>query len=208
MTNELVTAASASASHVSMAVTLPPLVERAGGAARFAWDEFFFAQHHNPHTQNAYLRAVRRFLAWVEARGVDLPQITPGLLGQYLVALGGSASKRNLHLAALRGFFDGLVQRHVCVLNPAASVRGIKEQVIEGKTPQITVEQARKLLASPDTRHVVGLRDRAILATLAYTACRAGAVARLRLCDFQHDGSQYVLRFQEKGGISETVAAK
>ena len=35
---------------------------------------------------------------------------------------------------------------------------------------------------------MVGLRDRAILATLAYTACRAGAVAKLRLGDFQSDG--------------------
>jgi site-specific recombinase XerC len=70
----------------------------------------------------------------------------------------------------LRGYFDRLVSRHVCILNPAASVKGMKEQVIEGKTPEITIEQARTLLASIDTGHVVGLRDRAILATLAYTA--------------------------------------
>jgi integrase len=50
--------------------------------------------------------------------------------------------------------------------------------------------------------HVVGLRDRAILATLAYTACRAGAVAKLLLGDFEDDGTQYVLWFQEKGGKS------
>ena len=50
----------------------PQLIERAGGAARFAWDEFFYAEHHNPHTQKAYQRAVRRFLAWVEGQGVEL----------------------------------------------------------------------------------------------------------------------------------------
>jgi integrase len=55
---------------------------------------------------------------------------------------------------------------------------------------------------------VVGLRDRAILATLAYTACRAGAVAKLRLGDFQHDGEQYVLRFQEKGGKSREIPVR
>ena len=33
------------------------------------------------------------------------------------------------------------------ILNPAASVKGVKEQVIEGKTPEITLEQARTLLA-------------------------------------------------------------
>ena len=181
---------------------LPELVERAGGAARFAWDEFFYAEHQNPHTQKAYERAVRRFLGWVEGQGVDLAAITPGMVGQYLVGLGGSAAKRNQHLAALRGFFDRLVNRHVSVLNPAASVKGVKEQVIEGKTPEISIEQARTLMESikltykvkakgkelQEVVSVIGLRDRAILATLAYTACRAGAVAKLRLGDFQHDG--------------------
>jgi integrase/recombinase XerD len=39
------------------------------------------------------------------------------------------------------------VNRHVVILNPAATVRGVKEQVIEGRTPEITIEQAGKLLA-------------------------------------------------------------
>ena len=47
-------------------------------------------------------------------------------------------------------------------------LKGVKEQAIEGKTPEITIQQARTLLKSADTGYVVGLRDRAILATLAY----------------------------------------
>ena len=208
MANELVKASTVSVPAVSGNPPLPVLVEHAGPAARFAWDEFFYAEHHNPHTQKAYMAAVKRFLAWAEGQGVELPAITPGMLGQYLVGLGGSPSKRNLHLAALRGFFDRLVQRHVVILNPAASVRGVKDQVIEGKTPEITIEQAKALLASIDTGDVIGLRDKAILATLAYTACRAGAVAKLRLGDFQHDGNQFVLRFQEKGGKSREIPVR
>ena len=140
---------------------------------------------------------------------MELPAITPGMVGQYLVGLGGSPAKRNLHLAALRGFFDRLVQP-ACRASSTRRRRckGVKDQVIEGKTPEITIEQARTLLASVDTGHVVGLRDRAILATLAYTACRAGAVAKLRLGDFQHDGQQYVLRFQEKGGKSREIPVR
>jgi len=84
----------------------------------------------------------------------------------------------------------------------------VKDPVIEDKTPEITIEQARTLLASVDTGQVIGLRDRAILATLAYTACRAGAVAKLRLQDFQHDGQQYVPRFQEKGGKSREIPVR
>src|SRR5271166_1023826 len=134
------------------------------------------------------------WVAWCEGEVVELVSITPGMVGQYLVALGGSPSKRNQHLAALLGFFDRLVQRHVVMLNPAASVSVVKEQVIVGKTPEITLEQTRKLLASnkvlrtvknkqgevvEEAPLVVGLRDRAILSTMRFTACRAGAVAKL-----------------------------
>jgi integrase/recombinase XerD len=206
----------------SVGAVLPELVERAGGAARFAWEEFFFAEHQNRYTQRAYQAAVRRFLAWCEGQGVELAGISPGMVGQYLSGLGGSAAKRNQHLSALRGFFDRLVQRHVVFINPAASVSGVKEKIIEGKTPEITIDQARKLLASIKTAYmvkgeggklvevasVVGLRDRAMLSTLAYTACRAGAVAKLRAGDFQHDGEQYVLRLLEKGGTSREIPVR
>src|ERR1035438_140830 len=156
MPNELVIASTVSVPAIGGTAALPELVERAGGAARFAWDEYFYAEHHNPHTQKAYMAAVRRFLGWAEGEGVELPSITPKMVGQYLVGLGGSAAKRNLHLSALRGFFDRLVNRHVVVLNPAASVKGVKEQVIEGKTPEISIEQARTLLASIGTGDMIG----------------------------------------------------
>ena len=35
-----------------------------------------------------------------------------------------------------------------------------------------------------------------------------GAVAKLRLQDFQHDGAQYVLRFSEKVGKSREIPAR
>lgn len=222
MGGELVKASVSNVPATGGGMNLPALVEQAGPAANFAWDEFFYAEHHNPHTQKAYMAAVKRFLIWCEGQGVELPTITPRMVGQYLVGLGGSAAKRNLHLSALRGFFDRLVNRHVVILNPAASVKGVKDQVIEGKTPEMTIEQARTLLASirltetvkndqgedVEKPLVIGLRDRAILATLRFTACRAGAVAKLRLGDFQHDGSQYVLRFQEKGGKSREIPVR
>jgi site-specific recombinase XerD len=165
---------------------------------------------------------VRLFLAWCEGKGVELIGVTPGMVGKYLVGLGGSPAKFNQNLAALRGFFDKLVLRHVVPINPAASVKGVREQVVEGKTPEITLEQARTLMASIKASRtvknaqgerveaplVVGLRDRAILSTMRFTACRAGAVARLRLADFQHDGEQYVLRFQEKGGKSREIPVR
>jgi integrase/recombinase XerD len=188
--------------------TLPPLVAEAGIAAGFAWDEFFNASIRNPHTRVAYRRAVERFMGWAKPQGVPLAKITPGMVGTYFNQLQGSPAKRKLHLAALRAFFDALVVRHVVGLNPAASVRGERHQVIEGKTPEITVEQARTLMKSIHTAHAVGLRDLAIIGVLIYTAARAGAVARLCRKHFSYDGSQWTLRFQEKGGKSRDIPVR
>jgi hypothetical protein len=89
MASELVKATAVMPTPIGEQATLPAMVERAGADGRFAWDEFFFAEHHNLHTQKAYLRAVKAFLAWAETQGVELPAITPGMVGQYLVGLGG-----------------------------------------------------------------------------------------------------------------------
>ena len=54
----------------------------------------------------------------------------------------------------------------------------------------------------------MGLRDRAILAVLVYTAARVGAVAKLTLKSLKHDGTQYSLRFSEKGGKSREIPVR
>jgi integrase/recombinase XerD len=111
-------------------------------------------------------------------------------------------------VAALRKFFDLLVVRHVVVLNPATSISAERYSAVEGKTPEISSKQARDLLRSVDPSTLVGLRDRAIIAVLIYTAARVGAVARLTLKSFTHDGTQYALRFSEKGGKSREILVR
>lgn len=179
---------------------LPAVVASRGPAARFAFEEFLHGQIRNLHTRKAYLHAVRLFCGWCEREGLDLTQVTPAHVGRYLDGLAVGVPTRKLHLAALRRFFDALVLRHVVVLNPAISVRGERYQVLEGRTPEISIVDARKLLQSVSTEHVVGLRDRAIIGILIYTAARVGAVAGLQRGNFYCVGDQYCLRFHEKGG--------
>ncbi len=187
---------------------LPAIVLNAGPAARFAWEEFLFGKIRNQHTRRAYGRAVGRFLGWCEGRTIALQQISPRDVGQYLDELPVAVPTKKQHLAALRHFFDQLVTRHAVVLNPAASVRSERYHVVEGKTPEITVEQARRLLRSIDTGHIVGLRDRAIVGILVYTAARVGAVAKLSVRDYVDAGDQYCLRFTEKGGKSREIPVR
>jgi len=186
----------------------PAIVKAAGRSAEFAWEEFFQAEIANAHTRKNYLHAVQKFLAWVEERGIEMPRITPGDVGAYLQALEFGVPTKRLHLAAIRRFFDRLVNRHACVINPAATVKAERYAVVEGKTPQIGVEQARTLLQSIDVSNPVGLRDRAVLAVLVYTAARVGAVAKLSVKSLVHDGAQYTLRFAEKGGKSREIPVR
>lgn len=186
----------------------PQIVSSAGDAARFAWEEFFEAEIANHHTRKNYTHAVRRFLSWAEQQGLELVRITPGQVGRYFQEVELAIPTKKLHLAAIRKFFDRLVNRHVVVLNPAATVRAERYSVIEGKTPHIPPEHAKRLLASIDMSHIVGLRDKAVLAVLVYTAARVGAISRLTIKSLKHDGTQYALRFAEKGGKSREIPVR
>jgi site-specific recombinase XerD len=188
--------------------TVPPVVADSGPAALFVWEEFVAGQLRNRHTRSAYLAAIRRFLEWVQPAIQRLEQITPGQIGRYLDQHPGSPPTKKLALAALRKFFDLMVLRHIIILNPAASVRSDRYQSIEGKTPAITTEQIRQLIAAIDTTSRVGLRDRACIGVLAFTAARAGAVANIRRKDLVHEGGQYILRFRDKGGKDRAIPVR
>jgi len=192
------------------AAALPAIVSAAGGGAEFAWDEFFKGQLANAHTRKNYAHAVHHFLDWCNHpdRQIPLVRISPGHVGDYLAGLELATPTKKLRLAALRKFFDVLVVRHVVILNPAASVRAERYAVVEGRTPEIGAKQARDLLRSVAPLTLVGLRDRAIIAVLIYTAARVGAVARLTLKSLKHDGTQYALRFSEKGGKSREIPVR
>ena len=184
---------------------LPNAILQLEAQGQFAWEEFFSGQIRNKYTRAAYLHAVKAFLKWIEPQEPQLARVTPGLVGRYFDHLRISIPSKKLHMSAIRGFFDVLVLRHVCMLNPALSVRTERYSVSEGKTPEITPQQARQLLESVDTASPSGIRDKAIIATLIFTAVRAGAVAKLRMQDLVNEGSQYSLRFSEKGGKQRAI---
>jgi integrase/recombinase XerD len=202
-----------------LASTIPPpaIIADAGPNARFAWEEFFQGEIANAHTRKNYNHAVRKFLTWAETRNVALLDITPGMVGTYFQELTVAIPTKKLHLAALRKFFDRLVNRHAVYINPAATVRTERYSISEGKTPEIPRKQAEVLIMSIETTYVdkseikpdlVGLRDLAILAVLPYTAARVSAVAKLTFRSLRHDGTQYALRFLEKGGKSRDIPVR
>lgn len=188
--------------------SLPALVQRYGAPAHTAWHDFFSGKLPNTNTRAAYGHALRRFLAWCDVEGRDLAQIRPGDVGDYFHQHPGSTPTKKQHLAALRKFFNLLVERHICLLNPAAATELERMTVIEGKTPQITPAQISQLAEPIRLDRLTGLRDRAIIAVLSFTGARAGAVAKLRREDFYEADTQYMLHFDEKGGKSREIPVR
>ena len=141
---------------------LPAILHRSGANARFAAHECFLGAIRNERTRRAYMHAVKLFLAWAEKNGrSELVDIAPWDVGAYMGELAKTTSiaTRNQHLSGLRHFFDAMVTRHAIVLNPALSVRGERYAAIEGRTPEISIAQARALLSSLDTTHVYAETD-------------------------------------------------
>jgi site-specific recombinase XerD len=185
--------------------TLPALVTQAGQGAIFAAQEFFWGKIRNPHTRRAYQTALEQFLGWAQGQGTELSRITPMMVGLYFDQHPGSPSTKQQHRAAMRHFFDQMVVRHVCLLNPVATVRLERYQVTEGRTPEITVLEVRQMVAAIDTTTTAGLRDRALIGFLVYTAARVGAVARIKLGDLYETGGRANVHFLEKNGKSREI---
>ena len=182
---------------------LPAIIERSGKGASLRFLEFFTVNIRNPNTRAAYGRAACAFLHWCEERGIaELRQVQPVHVAAYIEQLGRERSAPTVkqHLACLRMLFDWLVTGQVMPSNPAHAVRGPRHSVSKGATPVISSAEARELLDSMDTATVVGLRDRALIAVMAFTFARVTAVVGLKVEDYYPQNKRWWLRLREKNG--------
>jgi integrase/recombinase XerD len=182
---------------------VPAFFAQAGmhGTRRFL--EFFVATIRNVNTRRAYFHAATRFAHWCDSAGLSLTSLSPLHAAAYIELLGRSgmaAPSVKQHLAALRMLFDWLVIGHVVATNPMASVRGPSYVVRTGKTPVLTREEARHLLASIDPSTLIGCRDLALIGIMIYSFARVGAVVAMNIEDYWQQGKRSWLRLREKGG--------
>ncbi|MGA3347084.1 MAG: tyrosine-type recombinase/integrase [Terracidiphilus sp.] len=188
---------------------LPALFLFGPQASERFW-EFFAANIRNKNTRRAYYRAACGFSDWCEGRGLfDLAMVKPLHVTAFIEELQVTHSKPTVkqHLAALRMLFDWLVVGQVMIANPAHAVRGPKHVVKKGKTPVLAADEARVLLNKIDAATPVGLRDRALIALMAFTFARIGAAVGMRVEDYFVQGRRGWVRLYEKGGKQHEVPA-
>jgi len=150
---------------------------------------------------------VRYFLLWCAERGLSEPtEITRPVLERYQRHLfhqrkrnGEPLTFRSQHarLIALRQWFRWMTRQNHILHNPASELELPR---LPHRLPRnvLTAQEAEQVIAQPDIREPIGLRDRAILEMLYSTGIRRMEVINLKLYDLDLDRGTFLIR-QGKG---------
>ena len=174
--------------------------------------EDWLARSPSTHTRMAYARDLRQFLAAAGIRADQLEELAavrPGDVAAWrdrLQAAGASSSTVRRKLTCVRSLFSYLQTYGYTGANPAHG-RFVKAPSVprDGKTVGLLPQECRLLLDAPEPTSPVGIRDRALLAVLAYTGCRVGELCRLTVGAYRASGGHQLLAILGKGQKERTV---
>lgn len=143
--------------------------------------EWLLVTGYSAETIRARRQASRKFIAWIDERGIDDPrEITRAILERYQRHLfyyrktdGGplSVGMQVQYLAPLKTWFRWLSREHHILANPAADLDLPRQpKRLPRSTP--TVQEVEAILAQAEHDTPQGLRDRALLEVLYATGLR------------------------------------
>jgi integrase/recombinase XerD len=176
--------------------------------ARDAW----LSRSPSINTRENYSRDLIQFMAFVGIGANHLEQLAavrPHQVAAWRDMLrqrGLTNSSIRRKMTVLRSLFSYLQTYGYTGANPAHS-DFVEAPAVprDGKTVGLSPEDCRRLIDAPDPRTPAGIRDRAILGTLAYSACRVGELVTLRVRDYKTTGVHKVLEVYGKGGKERRI---
>jgi integrase/recombinase XerD len=158
------------------------------------------------NTVVAYRRDLAKFNAFVQKRKLTLEGITRDdlvdfLAGMYREKLESRTVAR--HLVTLRNFFRFAQIQELITTDPSLNLESPK---IRRSLPgYLRLEEVERLLAQPDTKTALGLRDRAMLEVLYSTGLRVSELIGLGVTDL--DAKVGCIRCIGKGDKERIVPA-
>ncbi len=137
----------------------------------------------SPYTVRNYTRDLREFFGFVTNQNIDsLKDVNKLTLRAYLAYLMGhkyAKSSIARKLSAIRSFYRYLMREELVKASPAATTVSPR---LDRKLPTfLTVDEARRLVESPDTSKSQGKRDRALLELLYASGLRVSELVNLDL---------------------------
>lgn len=135
------------------------------------------------NTLEAYGRDLKRYLTFLEQKGIsDARSVAPQTVVDFLVQIkseGLSANSMNRALAALRGFYNYLLQERFLEESPLTHIELAKVWMRLPDT--VSQEEMNRILSGPDNSTPSGLRDRAMLELLYATGLRVSELISLSM---------------------------
>lgn len=190
---------------------LRPVGNPADPDGLFQWMQRYLAhiraKNFTSQTQWDQERYLRDFIGWCDTWGFATPrQIDQAVLEDYLLFLQTYRTRqgqplqwlsKQSKLIPVRSFFRWLVQARHLSANPAATLS-------QGRPPvrlhahTLRPADVKRLMAQPDVRSSMGIRDRAMLETLFSTGIRRMELATLQVEDVDKRSATLFVR-QGKG---------
>ena len=179
------------------------------------WLAWLEVRAFSPRTRRVALDALRSFLVWTHERALTRPEaITKPILESYQRWLwryeqAGAKGKplsvitQRHRLGAVQRLFAWLCRENLLPGNPAADLE-LPRKPAESLPRALAREEVAALLAVPDVRDPLGVRDRAILETFYATGVRRSELAQLDLADLDRARSTLTVR-KGKGGKDRVV---
>lgn len=153
------------------------------------------------NTIQTYRRGMSRFLLWCDGR--QIKSVSDDVVRDWVGELRKdySVSAIGTWLAGVRAFFDWAVGAGRLGHNPAKAVKSPKRTgtTKRHKRQALTDDEVRRVLALPDATTSVGVRDRAILALMAYNGARSVEVRRFSTKSVRTDNGKMVINVRGKG---------
>jgi len=176
-----------------------------------AWLEWMQGRNKSKRTIEAYGLAARRLKLFLNDDGQSLLDAQASdvevFTGIHLHRLGVHARSRIPYIAAVRSFYGWALARKVISRSPAKEL----EYPVTGKSlPNvISLENAERLMWSPDMGTFIGIRDAAVLAVLIGCGLRVTGLCNLNEGDLEPvqiaGKPRLALRTREKGDKTRLV---
>ena len=157
-------------------------------------------------TRKAYARDIAHFFrfAGIDAKRLEqLTQVRPfdvAAWRDHLRDRGLVPASIGRKITVLRSLFSYLQVHGLAQINPAhRDLVATPPVPRDGKTVGLSPPECRRMLNAPNPETPEGIRDRALLAVLAYTGCRVGELCRMRVGDIKMTSGHKIIEIRGKG---------
>lgn len=133
------------------------------------------------NTVESYMRDIKQYISSCDKRFEDVNKTD---IISYIMEIEGEGKSKSTvsrKIASIRCFYQFLINTGRVQKDPTLSIKSPKQ---ERKMPEtLSQEEVKRLLSSPDTNTVKGLRDKAILELMYGSGLKVGEVVELKLED-------------------------